>query len=101
MEDKNINIELDTTNYLEDIPTTKQDITSSKDSKDTKIKSSYENPHIKRIYKEFIGKPSNEKAQELLHIEYKDESDLLKFDNKTIEDERLRNFVLAKKIGRH
>lgn len=38
MEDKNINIELDTTNYLEDIPTTKQDITSSKDSKDTKIK---------------------------------------------------------------
>lgn len=46
--------------------------------KDTKIKSSYENPDIKRIYKEFIGKPSNEKAQELLHIEYKDESDLLK-----------------------
>ena len=45
--------------------------------KDTKIKSSYENPDIKRIYKEFIGKPSNEKAQELLHIKYKDESDLL------------------------
>ena len=45
--------------------------------KDAKIKSSYENPDIKRIYKEFIGKPSNEKAQELLHIKYKDESDLL------------------------
>lgn len=29
------------------------------------------------------------------------ESDLLKFDNKTVEDERLKNFVLAKKIGRN
>lgn len=44
----------------------------------TKLKSSYENPNIKKVYKDFIGKPSNEKAQELLHIKYKDESDLLK-----------------------
>lgn len=44
----------------------------------SKIKTSYENPNIKRIYEEFIGIPSNEKALDLLHIKYEDESDILK-----------------------
>lgn len=38
------------------------------------IRKSHENPVLKKIYKEFLGKPGGEKAEELLHTEYMDRS---------------------------
>ncbi len=35
------------------------------------IRRSHENPHIQRLYKEFLGKPLSEKAHKLLHTHYK------------------------------
>ena len=35
------------------------------------IRRSHENPHVQRLYREFIGKPLSEKAHELLHTHYK------------------------------
>lgn len=34
------------------------------------IRKSHENPSIKRLYEEFLGKPGSEKAHELLHTHY-------------------------------
>jgi iron-only hydrogenase group A len=35
------------------------------------IRKSHENPVLKKIYKEFLGKPGGEKAEELFHTKYK------------------------------
>jgi len=35
------------------------------------IRKSHENPVIKKVYQEFLGKPGSEKAEELLHTKYK------------------------------
>ncbi|MDD5489455.1 MAG: iron hydrogenase small subunit, partial [Candidatus Moranbacteria bacterium] len=34
------------------------------------IRKSHENPALKKIYKEFLGHPGSEKAEELLHTKY-------------------------------
>jgi iron only hydrogenase large subunit-like protein len=34
------------------------------------IRKSHENPVLKKIYKEFLGHPGSEKAEELLHTKY-------------------------------
>lgn len=34
------------------------------------IRRSHENPHVQRIYKEFLGRPLSEKSHELLHTRY-------------------------------
>jgi iron-only hydrogenase group A len=34
------------------------------------IRKSHENPVVKKIYKEFLGKPGGEKAEEMLHTKY-------------------------------
>lgn len=38
--------------------------------KKAKYRKSHENPNVKLIYKEFIGKPNGKKAHELLHTKY-------------------------------
>ena len=35
------------------------------------VRCSHENPHVKKLYEEFIGKPLGEKAEKLFHTEYK------------------------------
>lgn len=35
------------------------------------IRRSHENPHVQRIYREFLGKPLSEKSHHLLHTHYK------------------------------
>ncbi len=37
------------------------------------VRKSHENPAIKKLYEEFLGKPLSKKAHELLHCEYKPE----------------------------
>ena len=37
----------------------------------SKIRKSHENPAIKKLYEEYLGKPGSHKAHELLHTEYK------------------------------
>ena len=39
--------------------------------KEKKIRRSHENPVVKRIYDEWLGKPGSEKAHEVLHTKYK------------------------------
>ena len=41
------------------------------------IRFSYENPEIKAIYKDFLGKAGSKKAENYLHTSYNDKSDLL------------------------
>jgi iron only hydrogenase large subunit-like protein len=41
------------------------------------IRFSHENPEVKTLYKKFIGKPGNEKAEKYLHTTFKDKSALL------------------------
>lgn len=36
-----------------------------------KIRASYENPEVIRLYQEYLGSPGSERAHELLHCEYK------------------------------
>ena len=36
----------------------------------SKIRKSHENPVLKKIYKDYLGKPLGEKAHELLHTSY-------------------------------
>lgn len=38
--------------------------------KEAKYKKSHENPNVKRIYDEFLGKPNSDKAHKLLHTKY-------------------------------
>lgn len=42
-----------------------------KEDKNKTIRKSHENPYIKNLYDEFLGKPYGEKAHELLHTYYK------------------------------
>ena len=35
-----------------------------------KLRKSHENPEIKQIYEEYLGKPNSHKAHELLHTTY-------------------------------
>lgn len=35
------------------------------------VRCSHQNPYIKRLYKEFLGKPLSEKSEKLLHTKYK------------------------------
>ncbi|MFH0917806.1 MAG: NADH-dependent [FeFe] hydrogenase, group A6 [Candidatus Omnitrophota bacterium] len=35
------------------------------------VRASHQNPYIKRLYKEFLGKPLGEKSEKLLHVHYK------------------------------
>jgi NADP-reducing hydrogenase subunit HndD len=39
-----------------------------------KLRKSHENPHIKKLYEEFLGEPGGKKAHELLHTHYFDKS---------------------------
>ena len=43
-----------------------------------KIRCSYENPEIKKLYAEFLESPLSNVAHELLHTKYEDKSDLIK-----------------------
>ena len=43
-----------------------------------KIRCSYENPEIKKIYDEYLESPLSNVAHELLHTKYEDKSDLIK-----------------------
>lgn len=42
------------------------------EDKNKKIRKSHENPEIKKLYEEFLGKPMGEKAHKLLHTKYFD-----------------------------
>lgn len=42
------------------------------------LRKSHENPDIKRIYKEFLGKPLSDLSKQLLHTTYQDRSEILK-----------------------
>jgi iron-only hydrogenase group A len=42
--------------------------------KNMPIRKSHENPMVKKIYKEFIGAPGGQRAEELLHTKYKDKA---------------------------
>ena len=37
---------------------------------DRKLRFSHENPEVKRVYDEFLGRPLSHKAHELLHTRY-------------------------------
>jgi len=41
------------------------------DDDQKQVRCSHQNPYIKRIYKEFLGKPLSEKSEKLLHTNYK------------------------------
>ncbi|MBD3290642.1 ferredoxin, partial [candidate division KSB1 bacterium] len=45
--------------------------------RDAKIMTSHANPHIKRIYEEFLGEPLSEKSHHVLHTTYKKREVLL------------------------
>ncbi|GAA0070885.1 hypothetical protein UT300003_24090 [Clostridium sardiniense] len=55
------------------------------------IRSSYENPDIKRVYEEFYGEPLSDLAKELLHTTYTDRSDTL--GSKGMVCERLSSYA--------
>ena len=40
------------------------------DDKDKEIRFSHQNPYIKRLYEEYLGKPLGEKSERLLHTTY-------------------------------
>ena len=52
-----------------DIRKLRADCLYSIDEKST-IRKSHENPVVKKIYEEYLGKPGSEKAEELLHTKY-------------------------------
>lgn len=43
-----------------------------KRDKNLPYRKSHENPAVKKVYKEFLGEPGGEKAEELLHTKYTD-----------------------------
>lgn len=45
------------------------------DDKKTKHRNCHENPQIKQLYKEFLGKPCGEKSHKLLHLSYTPKED--------------------------
>ena len=42
--------------------------------KSMEFRKSHENPNVKKVYEEFLGKPLGEKSHHLLHTKYKDRS---------------------------
>ncbi|MCS4522637.1 iron hydrogenase small subunit [Clostridium botulinum] len=42
-----------------------------KEDSNKEIRKSHENPYIKKLYEEYLGKPYGEKAHELLHTKYR------------------------------
>jgi len=46
-----------------------------KEDKNKTLRKSHENPHILKLYEEFLGKPMSEKAHHLLHTEYFDRTE--------------------------
>lgn len=42
-----------------------------KDDRNSKVRNCHENPFIKKLYDEFLGKPGEGKSHELLHLKYK------------------------------
>ncbi|HOO43525.1 MAG TPA: iron hydrogenase small subunit, partial [Bacillota bacterium] len=40
----------------------------------TELRKSHENPAVKMIYEDFLGKPNSHKSHELLHTSYKKRS---------------------------
>jgi iron only hydrogenase large subunit-like protein len=45
-----------------------------KEDEGKQLRKSHENPDIKRIYDEFLGKPLGEKSHKLLHTHYHERS---------------------------
>ncbi|HQB84692.1 MAG TPA: iron hydrogenase small subunit, partial [Candidatus Rifleibacterium sp.] len=41
-----------------------------RDDKNAKIRKSHQNPSIKKLYEEFLGKPGSELSHKLLHTHY-------------------------------
>ena len=41
------------------------------DDKDKEVRFSHQNPYVKRLYEEFLGKPLGEKSEKLLHTTYR------------------------------
>ncbi len=41
------------------------------DDEQKEVRTSHQNPYIKRLYQEFLGKPLGEKSEKLLHVHYK------------------------------
>jgi iron only hydrogenase large subunit-like protein len=41
------------------------------EDRELKLRKSHENPHINKIYEEFLGEPLGHKSHELLHTHYK------------------------------
>ena len=50
------------------------------EDKNKPIRKSHENPEIKKLYKEYLGKPLGEKAHKLLHTQYFDLSRKIEID---------------------
>jgi len=40
------------------------------DDRKSKVRCSHQNPDIQKLYKEYLGEPLSEKAEELLHTHY-------------------------------
>ena len=54
-----------------------------KDEEKLNIRSCFENPDVKKVYSEYLGKPLSEKSEKLLHTKYYDKSNLL--NKETVE----------------
>jgi len=52
------------------------------EDRDKPLRKSHENPYIKQLYAEFLGKPCGEKSHHLLHTHYYDKSTKIE---KTVE----------------
>ncbi len=55
--------------------------------KHSKIRQSHNNPLIKKLYDDFLGKPLSHKSHELLHTHYRDRKETVKHTIKEIWDE--------------
>ena len=54
-----------------------------KDEEKLNIRSCFENPDVKKVYSEYLGKTLSEKSEKLLHTKYYDKSNLL--NKETVE----------------
>ena len=54
-----------------DIAYEKRKASLYKHDSDLLVRKSHENPHIKKLYKEFLGEPLGQKSHKLLHTKYK------------------------------
>ena len=55
---------------LEDKGTIETVLLRHRDSKNKEIRKAHENPMIKKIYKDYLGRPYGERAHNLLHTKY-------------------------------